>query len=205
MNKPEFVDYLKNLLSFVTKNAEDDAQKLADSFGAFTYMMHLDKYVMQEASGCSMETADFLKLAAAITARRVADEYKSGRKYSQKAVEDYIGGLFFGLSVETVYMLMFDADGKFISSERIGDGTVNATGFIPRKLLDIAIRKKAKSVVIAHNHPCGRIKASDNDIKTTYVAKNVLESSGIELISHYIVSGFEICDCIELLRDSESR
>jgi DNA repair protein RadC len=87
---------------------------------------------------------------------------------------------------------MFDSNGRYIATEFMGDGTVNAAGFMPRKLLDAACRRGASALLLAHNHPCGSPIPSKDDYVTTDQMRTVVKNSGIEFIEHYVVSGFEI-------------
>ena len=173
-------------------NAGNDADNLISKFGSLGYLMQCDAYVMREYTGCSEETAHILRLTAELSSRRLTDRIKPGRKYSESEIKQYIAALFFASSVEQVYCVMFDANGRYIATEFMGDGTVNAAGFMPRKLLDAACRRGAKSLILAHNHPCGSPLPSKDDYVTTDQMRNVVRNSGIEFIEHYVVSGFEI-------------
>ena len=191
-------DYLEHLLSFKSGGAPlSEAERISDAFDNLNYLLHTDEFAVRDMTGCDESTADYLRLIAALTSRRITDKFKNGKKYLQNELKEYIVGLFFGSTVENVYLIMFDAEGRLISSEHLGDGTVNSSGFLPRKMLDVALRKRAKSVILAHNHPCGNPDASKNDIATSFIAKSVLLDARVELLHHYIVSGFDIIDCLE--------
>ncbi len=197
MLNSESREYLSRLLSFTgDKKSKESSELLSEKFDSLNYLLHVDDYTLKNVTNNDSKSADYLRLVAALTSRRITDKFKNGKKYSQKEIEEYIVGLFFGLSVETVYIIMIDENGRIISAEHLGDGTVNASGFLPRKLLDVVLRKNAKSVILAHNHPCGTTAPSDNDIMVTNIADYVLGDAGVELLHHYIISGFDISDCI---------
>ena len=94
-------------------------------------------------------------------------------------------------------MFSFDKGGKLISADLLSEGTINSSAFLPRKMLDFALRRKAKSVIIAHNHPSGNPLPSENDIVVTLLAKEILNDAQIELSAHYISVGFSIYNCLE--------
>lgn len=194
MDKKQY-DYLKDLLSYVTANYEDEVNKIYNNCDDLNHLFHLDEYYIK-SFGCKDQVAEFVRLVAALNSRRNTDKFKIGKKYLQKDIENYICALFFGYSVETIFMLMFDKDEKFIGCECLGDGTVNSSGFLPRKMIDVAMRKNCTSVVLAHNHPLGVTSPSGNDIVTTSLTKSVLTDAGIKLLAHYIVSGSQIADCL---------
>lgn len=190
-------EYLARLISFGNpRAAEEDADALAKKFDDLNYLLHVDEFALARADEVDKNTSSYIRLVSALCSRRITDKFKNGKKYSQNEIKEYIIGLFFGLTVETVYIILFDENGKLISAEHLGDGTVNASGFLPRKLLEVVLRKGAKSVIIAHNHPCGRTVPSRNDIIATTIAENVLADANVEFLHHYIVAGFDIDDCL---------
>lgn len=190
-------EYLARLISFGNpRAAEEDADALAKKFDDLNYLLHVDEFALARAGEVDKNTSSYIRLVSALCSRRITDKFKNGKKYSQNEIKEYIIGLFFGLTVETVYIILFDENGKLISAEHLGDGTVNASGFLPRKLLEVVLRKGAKSVIIAHNHPCGRTVPSRNDIIATTIAENVLADANVEFLHHYIVAGFDIDDCL---------
>ncbi len=87
-----------------------------------------------------------------------------------------------------------------ISTDLITEGTVNSSAFLPRKMADIALRKKAASVILAHNHPSGNLMPSDNDIAVTLLAESVLRDAKVKLDAHYITVGFDIKDCLKEIK-----
>ena len=193
-------EYLNGLFLFSDKkNAEADTERIISSFSGFTDIANTDKYILETVIGCSEKNADFLRLVSAITSRRIVDKFKNGKKYSQNELKEYMIGLSFGLAVETVHLILFDNFGKMIDTVHLGDGVVNSAGFIPRKMLDVAVRKNAKSAILTHNHPTGVAKPSENDLNATYIASTVLANVGIKLTAHYIVSGFKVLDCLPIV------
>lgn len=197
MTENNLKEYLEKLLSFSNiKKSEGYAQSLAGSFDSVESLFQTDRFSLSAILDGDADAAAYIRLVAALTSRRISDRFKNGKKYSQNAIKDYIVGLLCTTDVETVFVLLFDRLGRLISTDTLSDGTVNASGFLPRKLLDIAIRGGAKSVILAHNHPRGNTNPSRSDVSSTLVAKSVLENAGIALTNHYIVAGLNIEDCL---------
>ena len=189
-------DYLEALLGAASvQSAEADAKLLSDAFGDLMKLVEADGFSVRELSGCSDSAAYIVSLVAAINARRITDKFKFGKKYLQNVLKEYVCGLFFGCSVETVFILLFDKDEKLIATEYIGEGTVNATSFLPRKLLDAAFRRGAASAIVAHNHPRGVAEPSASDVATTELIERAFCDAGVKLSCHLIVSGFDVCEC----------
>ncbi len=205
MNVNEQSRWLKELLSSSgSKDPSGDTKALFKRSGKLSYILQLDEYTMTKFGDCSEESAYFIRLTAALTSRRITDRFKFGKRYSRKDIEEYICGLLLGASVETIYMLMFDESDRFIASEYIGEGTVNSSGVMPRKLIDLAVRKNSKRIILAHNHPCGSANPSIEDLSVTTLISKSLKNAEIELLAHYVISGFDINDCIEILNERKN-
>ena len=196
-------EYFTKILSFTEneKIASDEANKIANAFTSAASLASADANVLVNLSGCSEKTADFIRLLSALGSRRITDEFKSGKKYTREEIERYICALLFHRPVESVYMISFDKSGKLISADLITEGTVNSSAFLPRKMADIVLRKRASSVILAHNHPSGNIMPSENDVAVTLLAQAILNDAHAKLEAHYVVVGFEILDCMERMNN----
>lgn len=169
--------------------------------------MLLNKYHTVENTICASEDdisslvgdklAYYLKLLAYVTSRRKTDLYKPGQAYSKAAIAEYLKALFIGDSVEKTYLIGYDAKGGFIGCELLGEGTVSASEVMPRKAIDIAMRMRAISVSLAHNHPFGTTRASGDDLNMTKMFHILFDNSGISLREHFIVAG-QLCDAIQI-------
>lgn len=190
------IEYLTALLSYSgIKNARKTAEELIGRLGNLGAVIQTDAYKL-EAMGFDPRAVALIRLCAELTSRRITDRYKSGKRYSHDEIRELTAGLLFACTAETVYMLTFDNGGKFIAADCIDAGTVNSSGIIPRKVLDTALRRKAKGIILAHNHPCGRPLPSENDVTATMAVASVCESAGISLYAHYVTAGLELYDCM---------
>ncbi len=67
-------------------------------------------------------------------------------------------------------------------------GILNKTIVHPREVFAEAIKDRACAIVVAHNHPSGKMTASDDDIEITRRLKESGEILGIPLLDHLIFS-----------------
>ena len=65
-------------------------------------------------------------------------------------------------------------------------GLVNKSHVHPRELFADVIEERASAVIIAHNHPNGDLKPSDEDIRITKRIKDASTVLGINLLDHII-------------------
>ena len=201
--KNALFSYLENLFTLAgIKTASEDAEKISGSFSSLLYVLHMDAYSLVSVSGCSDTAAELIRLTAALTSRRITDRFKIGRKYTESEIRDFVVGRLFGLEYESVFALFFDASGKMMPCEHICDGSVNAAGLIPRKIIDFGKRHGAASVVLMHNHPLGIPRPSQEDVKTAATVAHILGSAGIKCEHNYVVWGFDISDAQPLVKES---
>lgn len=180
--------FLEELLSYRNADkAKEDAQRLLKRYR--TVEMVLSATTSQLTSFVGEATAVYLKLLAYLSSRRVTDSFEFGKKYNECQITEYLKALYIGVSEEQVYLLSFDSSGRFVGSELVGLGTVNTSEVIPRRILEATAAHSAKKVIIAHNHPSGKAKASSDDLNFGASIKALLNYSGIELLSNCIIAG----------------
>ncbi len=92
--------------------------------------------------------------------------------------------------VKVLEMLCFDAKLKIIgeTSIRLVEGSVNSANVDIRKIIEIAIKRGATSIALAHNHPSGDPRPSLEDIRFTRKLATACKSISLNLIEHIIVS-----------------
>ncbi|MCX7655505.1 MAG: DNA repair protein RadC [Treponemataceae bacterium] len=67
-------------------------------------------------------------------------------------------------------------------------GLVNKTMIHPREVFAEPIKERACGVIVAHNHPSGRLEPSEEDKSITRRLKDAAEILGIPLLDHLIFS-----------------
>ncbi|MCR5467511.1 MAG: DNA repair protein RadC [Lachnospiraceae bacterium] len=91
------------------------------------------------------------------------------------------------LEKEVLKAVMFDTRFNIISEKTITVGTVNASLVSPREIYIEALKEKAVSLVLLHNHPSGNPSPSKEDKEITdriRLCGNLLE---ISLLDHIII------------------
>lgn len=187
----ELLEYLSGLLSFAAKDSEKDAELFIERFGSLDNILNKSVESLGECVG--EREAHLLKLVAALSSRCVTDDFSFGAKHSDAEVIRYLTALLYGASVETVYLLSFDARGRAIRCDLLGEGTVNASDVYQRRVAECAVRANAASVILAHNHPTGAAVASNEDAAATVSLFATCRASGIRLYRHVIVAGRDHC------------
>ena len=162
--------------------------RLLDRYGSVATIFSETEEEICRIGGVNMNTALLIKLIAYVNARKVTEKFEYGKVHTELELREFICALFLGSSVESVYAILLDGEGRTLSAEHISDGTVNASDVIPRKILEFAKKKKATQIILAHNHPKGTSTPSKEDVMTTGRLVNLFASIGITLRAHYVVA-----------------
>jgi DNA repair protein RadC len=90
---------------------------------------------------------------------------------------------------EHFVVFFLDTHHTIIGKEKVSIGTLNSSLVHPRECFRTAILKNCAAVILAHNHPSGNVKPSDDDIAVTKRLTDAGKLLGIEVLDHIIVAG----------------
>ena len=102
---------------------------------------------------------------------------------------NYLINLFNGEKEEKVYLICLDNSLNIINCCLINSGTANSVNVMVRQISEAALKNKAVSVILAHNHPSGNVRPSRNDVEFTRFVMLSLSVLEINFYDHYIISG----------------
>ncbi len=88
---------------------------------------------------------------------------------------------------EIMMVLLRDIRGRLIHRESVAIGTLSQILIHPREVFHLAVRYKAYSMIIAHNHPSGDPTPSEADLEVTRAMIQSGRVMGIGLDDHLIV------------------
>lgn len=91
------------------------------------------------------------------------------------------------LKREKFFTLLLDTKNQIIAVEEISTGSLNASIVHPREVFHYAIKKNAKSMILAHNHPSGHVTPSKEDRQITERLVEAGKIIGIEVIDHIVL------------------
>ena len=92
------------------------------------------------------------------------------------------------LKKEHFVVLYLNAKNQLVHKETISMGTLNANLVHPREVFEPALKHSAAQIVVAHNHPSGDPKPSEDDSEITKRLTEAGNLMGIEVMDHVIVS-----------------
>ena len=88
---------------------------------------------------------------------------------------------------EEFWVLFMSRSNSVIKTECISKGGISGTVVDIRLILKPAIECLASSIILAHNHPSGNLKASQEDINLTKKTKEAAKLMDISLQDHLII------------------
>ena len=180
---------LMQALSYSLKDdAEAVAERLIDRYGGLHRIFSMDVSAIRECEKIDERTARLIKLIGAITARRGMERLKFGQPATDEQYSEYVKYLFVGVPIERIYIIFISEKGCPIATELVGEGIVNYSEISLRKIVELAIKYKAASVIMVHNHPRGVSDPSTEDVSVTSNLDYLLNLSGVKLLKHIVVA-----------------
>jgi DNA repair protein RadC len=139
------------------------------------------------------DSAQSCVLTSASYIREVTVNYRGPRRErltirEAKTAADFIRKILPDNSREHFAALYLDAAHQVIGFAIVSTGTANTTLVHPREVFQRAVLLGAVALIVAHNHPSGGERPSDEDSRVTKVLKAAGEVLGIRLLDHIIVT-----------------
>jgi DNA repair protein RadC len=92
------------------------------------------------------------------------------------------------LSYEEFWLLLLDRGHRLLGKRRVSQGGMHGTVADPKIIYKTALDAKASALIIAHNHPSGQLRPSEEDIRLT---KKLVEGGrllDIDVHDHVIIA-----------------
>lgn len=91
------------------------------------------------------------------------------------------------LQHEEFYIMLLNRSNVVTKKEQVSRGGMNATIVDPKIVFRIAVSNGANGIILAHNHPSGAVKPSEQDIRLTKKLREGADVLDIALLDHIIV------------------
>ena len=189
-----FHDYevLEFLLTFIFRQGDVKplAKELIKTFGSFSNVLDTEVNELAKINGMGENSA------IALTALRNALKYYFADSILQKKQQltkmtvlvDFINSQIADRKNEVFLVIYLNAKNEVLNFSELSEGTVSQVSAYPRKIIEQALKEKATSVILAHNHPGGISEPSDSDVQITQEINNALQFVDITLQEHIIVA-----------------
>ncbi len=180
------------------KDTNPIAHELLKKFGNLQGVFAASAEELKEVTGISASSAALIRLVPELCKLAKVSEVSEIKGLTNSSMASaYVIPRFMFDENEKVIMLSLDSAKKVKSCTEISSGVVNTVDLNIRLIVETALKNKASSVILAHNHPDGDIRPSREDLETTKRIREALKLVDIPLVDHIIVSGteyFSFCD-----------
>ena len=172
------------------QNTNELAHKLLDKFGSLAAVFDATLSDLMSIKGIGEQTAHLILLCKPLSRRYLIAQNNDRTPLNTiDQCAKYMMPYFFGAKEEHIYLLCLDAKARPICCRELSDGSATSAILPFRRATQIALDCNAVSAVLAHNHPGGNTAPSNDDYRVTAQFKETLESIGIHLVDHIVVSG----------------
>lgn len=120
--------------------------------------------------------------------RRMEEAKELSKISSSKSVFDIMHPLLGDLPHEEFWVLYLNNSNKVIYKSLLSKGGITGTIVDLRLIFKTALEQHAVGIILCHNHPSGRLEASDADKKITQKIKTASIHLEILLIDHLIIT-----------------
>ena len=176
--------------SIPRKDTNELAHSLIDKFGSLSAVFDADYNLLVNTEGVGENTATLIKLIPALARAYLMDKETRYPNFSDlHKLGTYLVNYFVGMTKERLIAIFLNNRAEMIDTLIVSDGVVNSTGISIRKIAEAAFARNASFVVLAHNHPDGDSRPSEEDISLTRTYMATFRDIDLPLVEHIVVGG----------------
>lgn len=192
-----FHDYevLEMLLTFIFRQGDVKplAKELIKTFGSFSKVLDASVTELETVKGMGKASAlslhAFRETMAYYFQNHVAVDKEQITKMS--ALVEMLRASIGHKPNEVLFAIFLNAKNEVLATKELGEGTVSQAAAFPRKIVEEALKQKATSIILAHNHPGGVAEPSEHDEYITAEIQKALALLDVSLQDHIILAGSE--------------
>ena len=186
----EIVELLLTL-AIPRSDVKEPAKALLRRFGSVRGVLDAQPEALRQVSGIGSVAPVALAIirAAAVLYLRQANERGSVLRDPAR-IRDFWRMRIGSLPNEVFEVAYLDSGLRLLRNgvETLQQGTVDRASVYPRQVVEAALRRGAAAIVLAHNHPNGRVEPSEADKLTTRAIVLAAETIRLRVVDHLIVS-----------------
>ncbi len=171
------------------RDTNELAHRLIDAFGSLEGVFEASERELCAVEGVGKSTAALLMMVPQIFRKaQVSKTREMTVIRNSRDAGAYLKPRFLLERDEVLLMLCLDSKRCVISCCEMGRGIVNSLDANVRRMVEYALKVKASSVIVAHNHPTGYARPSREDDTFTKCLYQALQVVGIPLEDHILIA-----------------
>ncbi len=183
-------EYLEFLLYNVIPRGDtnDIAHRLLVRFGSFKGVLNADPKELERVRGVGHRVAMYLSTLNGIAGLVMRSQMDYNILDNAEKIREYVSTYFIGREKECSYVFLLDPHNRLKGVKLLSEGVSDETYIYTENICEIALARDAKKVILAHNHPSGVARASENDITVSKSLEIKLRNINVKLIDSVIVT-----------------
>ena len=164
------------------------AHRLLNKFGSISNILDADINSLTEVEGVGLVTAQTLSYLPQIF--EIYEQDKNKKMYPCKTNGDifnYFKNIFKDITTECFVIAFVGSNGMFLDYEILSKGEILEVKIDKFEITKSIVRRNAKSIVIAHNHPFGSCTPSKTDYDSHTYLLNFFSNLGITFVDNVII------------------
>lgn len=165
------------------------AHKLLDRFGSFANILDADEKELAKIDGLGKTSATKIKILHKLFeyyGRNKVETSKLDLKQKERFY-DALEVLFAASQTEVLYIFAIDNNFNVTQMRKFERNDVKAVGIDPFSLYDFVCSARPMFLAVAHNHPGGTARASQDDHEAVKFIESLLANWECEFLDSFIV------------------
>lgn len=182
-------------LAIPRSDVKQPAKRLLQRFGSLRAILDAPEKELREVEGIGPVTPVALKIvrAAATLYLQQSAEHQESFADSRR-LADFWRMRLGSLSHEVFQVAYLDSAYRLLrdSIDTLEEGTVDRAAVYPRRVIESGLRRGAAALVLAHNHPNGKVEPTEQDKLLTRAIVLAGEAVSLRIVDHLVVSVDEV-------------
>ncbi|MCL2664477.1 MAG: DNA repair protein RadC [Defluviitaleaceae bacterium] len=166
------------------------AHKMMDEFGSLHNLMEAGIKTVMQKCGVSENVAVLVSLVPKLANRYFRSKWDRKVVFeSGETAGEYAAALYVGMTNEAFHVICLDKQKRLNYVACISEGTIDESAAYPREIVNAVMTHQAAAVILAHNHPGGTARPSQQDNAATARIVEGLKFINVAVADHIIVAG----------------
>ena len=185
------------LLTFAIPRGDvkEIAKELIARFGDLRGVLDASIEEMKEVEGIGSVTPVALKIIKAAATLYLQQAVERREVFADSSKLADVGRVRIGSEQNEIFEVAYlDTCLRLTRNgiETIEEGTIDRATAYPRRVMEAALKRGAAALVLAHNHPNGDVRPTEQDKVLTRAMVLAGEAVNIKIVDHVIVSATDI-------------
>jgi DNA repair protein RadC len=169
-------------------NAVQIGQRVLNQYGGMLGLHRTSFKELCQVDGIGKAKAAQIKAAIELGRRISSLAMESrGTIASPQDVADLVQYQMMALEQEELWVILLDSRNRYLETEHLYRGSLNASSVRPVEVFKMGIRHNAAGLIVVHNHPSGDPSPSPEDINLTRLLVEAGQLLELPVLDHIVV------------------